>query len=111
MGRASSDRLFGTLDLLVLRILADGDLLHGFDITDRITQASQEVLKMEEGSLYPALHRMEEAKWLKSRWDVSNNNRRARYYAITAKGRKRLKELEADWARHVDAVSRVLRLA
>jgi PadR family transcriptional regulator PadR len=111
MGRPSNDRLFGTLDLLVLRTLSGADALHGYDITERIKEVSRDVLKMEEGSLYPALHRMEEAGWLKSRWDVSDNNRRARFYVITAKGRQHLKALETDWARHVDAVTRVLKLA
>src|SRR5688572_19778959 len=111
MGRLSNDRLFGTLDLLVLRTLSGGGPLHGYDITERIQSASGDVLKMEEGSLYPGLHRMEEAGWLKSRWDVSGNNRRARFYTITAKGRRHLRGLEADWARHVDAVARVLRPA
>jgi PadR family transcriptional regulator, regulatory protein PadR len=110
MGRPA-DRLFGTLDLLILRALANGDTLHGYDITDRIKTASREVLTMEEGSLYPALHRMEEARWLKSEWDVSANNRRARFYTVTGKGRRHLKQLEADWLRHVDAVARVLRTA
>jgi transcriptional regulator len=108
MGRPA-DRLFGTLDLLVLRALARGDTLHGYDITDRIKSASRDVLTMEEGSLYPALHRMEEAGWLGSHWDVSANNRRARFYTITAKGRRHLKQLEVDWVKHVDAMTRVLR--
>jgi PadR family transcriptional regulator PadR len=108
MGRPT-DRLFGTLDLLVLRALAGGEPLHGYDITDRITTVSREALTMEEGSLYPALHRMEEAGWLKSHWDISANNRRARFYTITGKGRRYLKQLEADWVKHVEAVSRVLR--
>jgi PadR family transcriptional regulator len=110
MGR-SNDRLFGTLDLLVLRAVSSADSLHGYDITERIATLSQDVLKMQEGSLYPALHRMEDAGWLRSRWNISENNRRARFYTITAKGRLRLKELEAEWARHVDAVARVLRTA
>lgn len=108
MGRPT-DRLFGTLDLLILRALSGGDILHGFDITARIQHASKNVLAMEEGSLYPALHRMEETGWLKSHWDVSANNRRARFYTITGKGRRHVKQLEADWFTHVDAVTRVLR--
>jgi len=111
MGKPSNDRLFGTVDLLVLRTLSRGGPLHGYDVTERIKAASADVLKMEEGSLYPALHRMEEAGWLTSRWDVSDNNRRARFYTITATGRRHLHTLEADWARHVDAVARVLKLA
>jgi transcriptional regulator len=108
MGRPT-DRLFGTLDLLILRALSGGDTLHGYDITERIEHASRDVLTMEEGSLYPALHRMEEAGWVTSRWDVSANNRRARFYTISSKGRRHLKQLEADWTKHVDAVTRVLR--
>lgn len=111
MGRGKKDGLFGTLDLLVLRALSGGDFLHGYDITSCIETASGDVLKMEEGSLYPALHRMEESGWLKAEWDVSENNRRARYYAMTPKGRRHLRELEAAWSRHVEAVARVLRLA
>jgi len=105
------DRLFGALDLFVLRTLSEGESLHGYDITERVAIFSGDVLQMEEGSLYPALHRMEEAGWLTSRWDLSDNNRRARFYTITARGRRHAKRLEDDWAKHVDAVSRVLRMA
>ena len=111
MGRHNKDRLQGAIDLLVLRSLASGEALHGYDITERIVRVSQDVLKIEEGSLYPALHRMEESGWVKSRWDVSENNRRARYYAITRTGKRHLEQLEADWNRHVEAVARVLRHA
>jgi transcriptional regulator len=107
----AKDRLFGTLDLLLLKALDGAESLHGYDIVERVRQASEHILKMEEGSLYPALHRMEEAGWVKSRWDVSENNRRARFYSITAKGRRHLADLEASWARHVEAVQRVLRHA
>jgi PadR family transcriptional regulator len=111
MGRARKDRLQGALDLLVLRALSGGEALHGYDITERIGRISGDVLRIEEGSLYPALHRIEEAGWVTSKWDLSENNRRARYYAITRAGRRQLKQLETDWAMHVDAVARVLRLA
>ena len=111
MGSGKHDRLYGTLDLLVLRTLAQGKPLHGYDITERIERASEDVLSMEEGSLYPALHRMEESGWLKSRWDTSENNRRARYYSLTKRGRQHLTELEQNWTRHVDAVARILKLA
>jgi PadR family transcriptional regulator PadR len=110
MGK-SKDRLFGTLNLLVLRALAVGGRLHGYDITERIKVASGDVLLVEEGSLYPALHRMEEAGWLTSHWDVSLNNRRARFYQITPRGRQQLRALESEWTRHVDAVARMLRPA
>jgi PadR family transcriptional regulator PadR len=105
------DQLQGTLDLLVLRILSIGGAMHGFAITERIVQISREVLRVEAGSLYPALHRMDEAGWVKSSWGVSDNNRRARYYSITAAGRRRLAEEETHWANLTAAVSRVLRHA
>jgi len=103
------DQLQGTLDLLVLRILSLGTAMHGFAITDRIEQISREVLRVEAGSLYPALHRMAEAGWVKSSWGVSENNRRARFYGITAAGRRRLAEEETHWASLTAAVSRVLK--
>ena len=105
------DQLQGTLDLLVLRTLASGGSMHGYAITERVQQVSREVLRIEAGSLYPALHRMEEAGWLKSTWAPSDNNRRARFYALTAKGRRRLAEEEAHWTRLASAVGRVLKQA
>ena len=107
----SKDRLFGTLDLLVLKALDNADNLHGYDIAERVRRASEEALKVEEGSLYPALHRMDEIGWVKSKWALSDNNRRARFYSLTSKGRRHLRELEAMWVTHVEAVARVLRLA
>jgi transcriptional regulator len=103
------DQLQGTLDLLVLRILSLGAPMHGFAITERIEQISREVLRVEAGSLYPALHRMAEAGWVKSSWGVSENNRRARFYTITASGRRRLAEEETHWASLTAAVGRVLK--
>jgi len=103
------DQLQGTLDLLVLRILSLGTPLHGFAITERIEQVSRDVLRVEAGSLYPALHRMAEAGWVKSSWGVSDNNRRARYYTITAAGRRRLADEETHWATLTAAVGRVLK--
>jgi PadR family transcriptional regulator PadR len=105
------DTLHGTLELLVLRTLADAGAKHGTDISDHIAQLSGDVLRVEEGSLYPALHRMEEAGWVASQWKASDNNRRARYYAITASGRRRLAQIKTRWTVHVDAVRRVLRPA
>jgi transcriptional regulator len=105
------DTLQGALDLLVLRTLANDGALHGSSIADHIAQTSNDVLRVEEGSLYPALHRMEEAGWVRAQWKASNNNRRARYYQITASGRRRLAQVERRWTTHVDAVMRVLRLA
>ena len=109
--RQGKDKLQGTLDLLVLRTLANAGAMHGFAISERIAQTSGDVLHVEEGSLYPALHRMEEAGWVKSEWNTSDNNRRARFYRITADGRRRLAQVRVDWTRHVDAVMRVLKLA
>src|SRR5262249_45209698 len=101
----------GQLDLLALRILSSGDQMHGYAIAERIEQLSDQVLQVGEGSLYPALHRMDEAGWIRSEWAPSENNRRARYYRITAAGRRRLGDEEADWLRTSDAITRVLRLA
>jgi PadR family transcriptional regulator len=107
----NKDQLQGTLDLLVLRVLSTGEAMHGFAITERIEQISRDVLRVEAGSLYPALHRMAEAKWVKSSWGTSENNRRARYYTITAKGRRRLADEEAHWSALTAAVGRVLKHA
>src|SRR5262245_4702571 len=105
------DQLQGTLDLIVLRTLSTGEAMHGFAITERIEQISRDVLRVEAGSLYPALHRMAEAGWVKSSWGVSDNNRRARYYTITAAGRRRLADEQAHWASLTAAVGRVLKHA
>lgn len=105
------DQLLGTLDLLVLRTLSTGGAMHGYAVSERIEQVSREVLRVEAGSLYPALHRMEEAGWVRSTWDVSENNRRARFYSITAAGRRRLDEEEAHWTQLTSAVTRVLKHA
>jgi PadR family transcriptional regulator PadR len=109
--RQRTDKLQGTLDLLVLRILATSGALHGYAIAKRIEETSGDMLHVEEGSLYPALHRMEEAGWVKSEWKASDNNRRARYYQITPRGRRRVAQVQRDWMAHVDAVVRVLKLA
>ena len=103
--------LQGSLDLLVLKILSRRPRLHGYAIMTAIRDTSGEVLRVEEGSLYPALHRMEEAGWVKSQWKASTNNRRARYYKVTAGGRRRLAQIERRWTAHIDAVMRVLRPA
>ena len=104
-----NDRLQGTLDLLVLKTLASRGRMHGYGVTLHIQQISQETLRIEEGSLYPALHRMTQAGWLKAEWGASENNRRARYYTVTAAGRKQLQEEVENWAELTNAVSRVLR--
>ena len=87
----------GSLPLLVLKILSRRGPLHGYGITSRIHEVSGDLLRVEEGSLYPALHRMEEAGWIKARWLTTENNRRARVYEITASGRKHLEQDERKW--------------
>lgn len=108
MAKHTNDRLQGTLDLLVLKTLASRGPMHGYGITQHIEQISQEILRLEEGSLYPALHRMTQAGWLKAEWGASENNRRARYYSITAAGRRQLGEEERNWSALTGAVARVL---
>jgi transcriptional regulator len=101
----------GSLPLLVLKILAGRGPLHGYGITSFIQETSEDVLRVEEGSLYPALHRMEEAGWVKARWVTTENKRRARVYEITSAGRKQLETQEKRWTAVNAAVSRVLRRA
>src|SRR5205085_11153019 len=109
MRKHTNDRLQGTLDMLVLKALASQGRMHGYAITLRIEQISASVLRLEEGSLYPALHRMTQSGWLRAEWGVSENNRRARYYSITAAGRRQLAEEEKNWSELTGAVSRVMR--
>ncbi|MGD8320172.1 MAG: PadR family transcriptional regulator [Gemmatimonadota bacterium] len=101
--------LKGTLDFLALRTLAGGQELHGFQILDWIHHATGEELQVEEGALYPALHRMEKRGWLAARWGTSDKGRRAKYYRLTAAGRAALEEEEQRWVRYVAAVERVAR--
>ena len=103
------DQLQGTLDLLVLRTLSTGGTMHGYSIADRVEQVSRDVLRIEAGSLYPALHRMEQQGWLKSEWGLTEKNREARFYSVTAQGRKQLAREEESWARFTEGVGRVLR--
>ena len=110
MSKANPDVLQGTLDLLILKSLVRGPM-HGYGITIHIQQVSGEVLRVEEGSLYPALHRIEQAGWISSEWGVSDNNRRAKYYQLTAVGRKQLAKEEQNWDRLTRAVAKVLRFA
>lgn len=105
------DLLPGTLDLLILRTLTRGGPLHGYGIADRLKVLSQEVLQVGESSLYPALQRLLLNGWVKAEWGTSENNRRARYYTITAAGRKRLAAERAEFERLVGAIQRVLQLA
>jgi len=111
MGKIKKDQLLGKLDLLVLRTLASGQNMHGYSIAERIEQLSENVLQVGEGSLYPALHRMDEAGWIKSEWGPSDNNRRARYYRITAAGRRQLADEQAEWLRAANAITKILRMA
>jgi transcriptional regulator len=111
VARLKNDILQGTLTLLVLRTLDGAGPMHGYAITSRIQRASAELLRVEEGSLYPALHRMEQDGWLRSSWGTTEKNREARFYEITAKGRKQLAAERESWARLTEGVSRVLRYA
>jgi transcriptional regulator len=109
---AKNESLQGALDLLVLKILAKRGPLHGYGITLQIEQISEDVLRVEEGSLYPAMHRMEEAGWIQAAWmSAEGGKRRARYYEITQAGRQRLEAEELRWNAVTGAVSRVLALA
>ena len=103
------DSLQGSLDLLVLKILSRRPRLHGYAIMSAIKDWSDDVLRAEEGSLYPALHRMEEAGWIRAEWVVKENGRRARIYEVTASGKKRLNTEESRWHAVTSAVNRVLR--
>jgi PadR family transcriptional regulator, regulatory protein PadR len=109
MARTRNDILQGTLALLVLRTLDVAGPMHGYAITSHIQRVSAELLRVEEGSLYPALHRMEQDGWLRSSWGLTEKHRDARFYGITAKGRKQLADEEASWSRLTEGVSRVLR--
>jgi transcriptional regulator len=111
MARQKNDILQGTLALLVLKTLAANKRMHGYAITDYIQRASAELLRVEEGSLYPALHRMEQQGWLHSEWGVTEKNRQARFYSLTEKGLKQLELEEESWAKLTEGVGRVLRFA
>jgi len=110
LNKPKNDLLQGTLALLVLKTLARGPL-HGYGITLHIQLVSKEFLRVEEGSLYPALHRMEQDGWISAEWGTTENNRRARYYRLTSAGRKQLAEEEQNWERLTLAVAQVLRFA
>lgn len=100
----------GTLDLLILRTLMSGPN-HGWAISERIHQVSSKVLQVQQGSLYPALHRLERRGWIKARWGASENNRRAKFYELTRSGRKRLEAEESDWKTLATAVAQGLETA
>jgi PadR family transcriptional regulator PadR len=107
MAKTKNDNLQGTLALLVLKTLEQGPM-HGWGITLHIQRISNEALRVEEGSLYPALHRMEQERWIVSEWGVSENNRRARFYRLTALGRKQLNAERQNWKKITSAVDLVL---
>jgi transcriptional regulator len=102
-----TDLLQGTLDVLVLKTLRAAPM-HGWGISQRIQQLSEDVLQVNQGSLYPALYRLEAKGWIRSEWGASDNNRRARFYELTRAGRKQLEQERESWERFVQAVSRVL---
>jgi len=104
------DLLQGTLDLLILRALQNGRM-HGWSVSERIQQISRDVLRVNQGSLYPALHRLEKRRWIVADWGVSELGRRARFYSLTAAGRKQLERETEAWSRLSDAIARVLRMA
>jgi len=105
-----SDLLQGTLDMLILKIVELGPV-HGYGIAQRIRQISEEVLQVQQGSLYPALHRLEKRGWLAAEWGESDNGRQAKFYKLSAKGRKQLVSEESNWNRLAGAVGQILQTA
>ena len=101
------DLLRGTLEMLILRSL-EGEAMHGYGITERLQKVSSEYLSVDEGSLYPALYRMQKKGWVVSKWGKSENNRKARFYSITAKGRGQLEKAADVWSKFSEAVSRAM---
>jgi PadR family transcriptional regulator, regulatory protein PadR len=110
MAKQKTDLLQGTLDMLILKALSTG-AMHGYGVGQRIELLAEEMLRVEEGSLYPALYRLEERGWIKSEWGKSENNRRARFYSLTAAGRRQLGVEEENWRRLVLAVGKVMQTA
>jgi transcriptional regulator len=105
-----SDLLQGTLDMLILKIVTLGPI-HGYGISQRLRQISKEVLLVQQGSLYPALHRLEKRGWLVAEWGESDNGRQAKFYTLSAKGKKQLSKEESNWNRLAGAVTRILQTA
>ncbi len=105
-----ADLLQGTLDMLVLRVLSRGEL-HGWGITLKLEQLSKSALQVDEGSLYPALYRMEEKDWIEAEWKMTENNRRAKYYTLTRLGRKQLEDAEESWDRMTAIIALVMNSA
>ena len=110
MSSSTTDLLQGTLDLLILKTLSLGDQ-HGWGVAQRIQQTSRNLLQINQGSLYPALHRLEEQGWIDAEWGVSDNNRRAKFYRLTPAGREQLERETATWRIYADAVRWVLQSA
>lgn len=110
MPKARTDLMQGTLELMILKTLTR-ESMHGFGIAQRIRAAADDLLKIEDGSLYPALYRMEERGWISSEWNVSENNRRAKFYELTRAGKKQLEAEQANWNRVSEAIARVLQTA
>jgi PadR family transcriptional regulator PadR len=110
MPNERTDLMQGTLELLILKTLSH-DAMHGYGIAQRIHRDVDDLLKVEDGSLYPALYRMEERGWVSSEWGVSENNRRAKFYKLTRAGRKRLEGELANWERVSQAITRILQTA
>src|SRR5437764_12189752 len=108
MRTQKNDILQGTLVLLVLKTLSLNKRMHGYAITAHIQRVAEDLLRVEEGSLYPALHRMEEAGWVRAEWGQTERNREARFYSLTALGKRQLAEEEESWARLTAGVARVL---
>lgn len=104
-----TDLVQGTLDLLLLKILAL-EPLHGWAISQRLKQISGDILQVSEGSLYPSLHKLEQAGWIRAEWKVTENNRRAKFYSLTRPGRKQLEKEAAQWLRLSDAISAIVRI-
>src|SRR5689334_16865311 len=111
MGAKKNDILQGTLALLILKTLASSRRMHGYAITSHIHRVSADLLRVEEGSLYPALHRMEQEGWVRAEWGLTEKNREARFYSLTAKGHRQLADEQKDWARLTEGVARVMRYA
>ena len=109
--KAHSEVLQGTLDLMVLKTLDSMGAMHGYGIAQRIQQISQDVLFLNQGTLYPALLRLEQRGWIHSEWGVSDNHRKAKYYSLTKAGRKQLREETADWQRMSAIINRLLEAA
>ena len=111
MNTKKNDILQGTLALLILKSLASAKRMHGYAITAHIQRVSSQLLRVEEGSLYPALHRMEQEGWIRAEWGMTEKNREARFYSLTAQGKKQLVQEEESWRRLTEGVARVIRYA